>query len=83
MHALGPGIVDQAIHGTEFVGHLLRGALKRRSVGYIEAVGVDASGRSADFLKRFGAPPRYDDAGTLASERHGKPSANAGAATGD
>ena len=82
MHSLNAGIVDEAIHGSEFFGHLFRRALKRQSVGDIEGIGFDTRVGLADFPKGFDAPSRYYDSCALASERHCKTSADSGAATG-
>jgi hypothetical protein len=81
--SLNAGIVDEAIHGTEPIGHLFCGALKRQSVGDIQGVGFDNRVSLADLPKGIDAPSRNYDSGALACERHSKPSANSGAATGD
>jgi hypothetical protein len=80
--SLNSGIVDEAIHSTELIGHLFRGAHKRRPIGDIERVGLDTRVSLADLPKGFDAPSRNYDSSTLTSERHCKPSANSGAATG-
>jgi hypothetical protein len=82
VRSLHSGIVDEAIHGAESVGHLFCCADERRSVGDIEGIGLDSRVGFADLPKGLGAPSRNYDSGALASECFGKPSANSGTAPG-